>query len=181
MLEVHHRTYERLGDERDEDLEVLCTRCHEQHHIAALEEAGLGIYLKLARLALRRHPLGSIADLSERIKLACARAHIPYDGPTIHRALHLITGHRLVHPPKAGNLGMADTYMEKPLLASESHEILARLGVLDAVRMMPIVESPEEHEAKVRAQAEVFRRLYRPRRNLRDVLDAIFSGTWVGR
>jgi hypothetical protein len=181
MLEVHHKTYERLGDERDEDLEVLCARCHEQHHITALEESGLGIYLKLARLALRSDPWGSIADLSERTKLACARAHIPYDGPTVHRALHLITGHRLVQPPNAGSLDTADTCMEKPLLASESHEVLARLGLLDAVRTMPTVESPEEHEAKVRAQAEVFRRLYRPRRNIRDVLDAIFAGTWLGR
>jgi hypothetical protein len=27
-LEVHHLTYERLGHERDEDLEVLCQPCH---------------------------------------------------------------------------------------------------------------------------------------------------------
>jgi 5-methylcytosine-specific restriction endonuclease McrA len=27
-LEVHHTTYERLGAERHEDLEVLCKRCH---------------------------------------------------------------------------------------------------------------------------------------------------------
>ena len=28
-LEVHHLTYERLGRERLEDLEVLCTNCHD--------------------------------------------------------------------------------------------------------------------------------------------------------
>lgn len=27
-LQVHHRTYERLGHERDDDLEVLCVACH---------------------------------------------------------------------------------------------------------------------------------------------------------
>lgn len=27
-LEVHHKTYERLGNEKDEDLEVLCHECH---------------------------------------------------------------------------------------------------------------------------------------------------------
>ncbi len=27
-LEVHHRTYARVGRERPEDLEVLCRRCH---------------------------------------------------------------------------------------------------------------------------------------------------------
>lgn len=31
-LNVHHRTYERLGAERPEDLVVLCRRCHQRHH-----------------------------------------------------------------------------------------------------------------------------------------------------
>lgn len=31
-LEVHHRTYERVGRERDEDLAVLCGRCHGKFH-----------------------------------------------------------------------------------------------------------------------------------------------------
>src|SRR4051812_47555513 len=28
-LEVHHKTYERLGHERDEDLVALCWNCHD--------------------------------------------------------------------------------------------------------------------------------------------------------
>ena len=36
-LDVHHRTYERLGQELDEDLTVLCRACHsifhEQRHL----------------------------------------------------------------------------------------------------------------------------------------------------
>lgn len=31
-LEVHHRTYERLGRERQADLVVLCPGCHEKFH-----------------------------------------------------------------------------------------------------------------------------------------------------
>lgn len=31
-LNVHHRTYERLGDERPADLTVLCETCHEIFH-----------------------------------------------------------------------------------------------------------------------------------------------------
>jgi hypothetical protein len=31
-LQVHHKTYVRLGRERDEDLEVVCRSCHEQEH-----------------------------------------------------------------------------------------------------------------------------------------------------
>lgn len=31
-LEVHHRTYANLGNERPADLTVLCSRCHQWHH-----------------------------------------------------------------------------------------------------------------------------------------------------
>ena len=31
-LNVHHRTYERLGRERPEDLIVLCRHCHDLFH-----------------------------------------------------------------------------------------------------------------------------------------------------
>jgi 5-methylcytosine-specific restriction endonuclease McrA len=31
-LEVHHRSYARLGHERPEDLVVLCWWCHRRHH-----------------------------------------------------------------------------------------------------------------------------------------------------
>jgi 5-methylcytosine-specific restriction endonuclease McrA len=31
-LDVHHRTYDRLGKELDEDLTVLCRNCHSNFH-----------------------------------------------------------------------------------------------------------------------------------------------------
>lgn len=31
-LNAHHRTYERLGHERESDITVLCERCHEKFH-----------------------------------------------------------------------------------------------------------------------------------------------------
>lgn len=34
-LEVHHKTYARLGDERPNDLEVLCRYCHAERHALA--------------------------------------------------------------------------------------------------------------------------------------------------
>ncbi|RKY08529.1 MAG: hypothetical protein DRP56_04010 [Planctomycetota bacterium] len=36
-IEVHHKTYERLGDERLSDLEVLCARCHNDEHVELLK------------------------------------------------------------------------------------------------------------------------------------------------
>lgn len=32
LLQVHHRCYDRLGEELVEDLEVLCDKCHRQEH-----------------------------------------------------------------------------------------------------------------------------------------------------
>lgn len=32
QLDVHHRTYERRGCERREDVIVLCRECHSKHH-----------------------------------------------------------------------------------------------------------------------------------------------------
>lgn len=45
-LEVHHKTYERLGHERDEDLAALCWGCHDavtdrQWMLRDLQRAGL--------------------------------------------------------------------------------------------------------------------------------------------
>jgi 5-methylcytosine-specific restriction endonuclease McrA len=38
-LEVHHRSYARLGFERPEDLIVLCADCHRDHHRALVLRA----------------------------------------------------------------------------------------------------------------------------------------------
>ncbi len=32
VLDVHHRTYERLGDEAPQDIVALCRRCHQDEH-----------------------------------------------------------------------------------------------------------------------------------------------------
>ncbi len=31
-LQLHHRTYERVGRERPEDVELLCRWCHQREH-----------------------------------------------------------------------------------------------------------------------------------------------------
>jgi len=38
-LEVHHLTYDRLGQERDEDLQTLCVRCHNDVHSETRDKA----------------------------------------------------------------------------------------------------------------------------------------------
>ena len=38
QFNVHHRTYERLGCERHEDLELLCVTCHDKEHAKGGED-----------------------------------------------------------------------------------------------------------------------------------------------
>lgn len=40
-LHTHHRTYERLGLEFDDDLIVLCNKCHKKHHDIELHEESI--------------------------------------------------------------------------------------------------------------------------------------------
>jgi hypothetical protein len=44
-LQVHHKTYERLGREAPQDVFVLCDACHEAEHFTAC--AGCGIRLPI--------------------------------------------------------------------------------------------------------------------------------------
>ena len=38
-LHVHHLTYERIGEEIDSDLMVLCSRCHIEEHMQCNEKS----------------------------------------------------------------------------------------------------------------------------------------------
>lgn len=114
-LEVHHRTYDRLGREWDSDLEVVCGACHGRHHLEEFARGNDGrVYLKIVRLVHAAEPFASLADLSEDAKRLCATHRVPYDAGRIGRALELVlqadrtaqpaplrlTSGEVVHEPK---------------------------------------------------------------------------------
>ena len=47
-LQVHHRTYARVGNERLQDLILLCNRCHGKFHETLGHEAGPGQPLSIS-------------------------------------------------------------------------------------------------------------------------------------
>lgn len=185
-LQVHHKTYVRLGREWDQDVEALCANCHEDEHIEQLEQSPDRIYLKLASEALNKRAYASIGDLSEDVKLRCVALKIKYDAPKIHRALELITGTRIqrVEAPIR-----RDGTTPSPLTLSrqEAHEWLCRIGLRKGLgrlcKSMPTVnKSPTEqraHEERVQAQSKVeqkeqYQREHR-RESTREALERIFS------
>lgn len=91
-LEVHHRTYERLGREWDQDLEVVCTACHNEHHIREGEQSDLAIYLKVVRQVFREEPFLSVSDFNADVKARCAGLRIPDHPRLIEKAIGLIVG-----------------------------------------------------------------------------------------
>lgn len=129
-LQVHHRSYERVGQEHDGDLEVLCEDCHSQHHIADMHNADTGrVYLRLASEALRDDAWATLSDLADDVKRRCIALHIvPYDTAAIDRALALLSasGRVKTSPPSRAQV-IADMREGRPLTHAESREFLARL------------------------------------------------------
>ena len=181
-LQVHHKTYERLGGEQDRDLEVVCLNCHEAEHIDQMATSSNGVYLKLASEALREQPLASIADLSEAVKRRCVALRIRYEGEDIHRALQLLSGTRLRRVESRKQLDGAPLPADA-VSRAEAHELLMRLGLSSTVprlvKPMPAIEKTPleqaEHEARLRQQVQAERAQASRHRPLRERLEDIFA------
>ena len=46
ILHLHHRTYENLGCEKDEDLIVLCAKCHFSFHVNIKSPRWMPIFIE---------------------------------------------------------------------------------------------------------------------------------------
>ncbi len=138
-LQVHHKTYERLGKERDEDLDVLCENCHRGEHLENPDQTSLGVYLKLASEAVRANPFGSIADLSETVKQRCVDLKVPLLYERIQSAIGVVCGNRLKNSaPQTSQEAVASSSPDRPLSHPEARELLMRLNTagLDLSRLL---------------------------------------------
>lgn len=132
-LNVHHKTYERLGAERPSDLEVVCFVCHNEHHREeAAKSDSLGIYLKIVSSVLSEHQWATVADLSDAVKSLCATRKIPVDPPKIAKAISLVCATRLKDGDKpfksAVEVDYDDPIDDRPFTHAQAVEFLARLG-----------------------------------------------------
>ena len=171
VLHVHHLTYERLGAEWDQDLEVLCETCHQGEHFAEPDQTSLGVYLRLASAAVQAHPFGDIGDLSEAIKTQCVALKIPVNVTRIADALS-VCGLRLkTRPPVRDVRDYGRLVPVRPLTDQESRELVSRLSMLacgtpdgfakGAIRAMPGLEKTaaeqRAHEENLAEQVAKFK------------------------
>lgn len=129
-LNVHHRTYARLGAELMTDLEVLCFTCHNGHHKVEAETNELGIYLKVVSAVLEQNPFARIPDLSEDVKVLCAERGIPNKPHLIHKAISMACATRLKDGKRPYTSVVETTpHHDEPATHAQAVELLTRLGV----------------------------------------------------
>lgn len=167
---VHHLTYERLGKEWDQDLEVLCESCHKGEHLESPDQTGLGVFIKIASDVISADPFADIADLSEIIKRQCVSLRIPFTAERIHSAL-AVCGLRLRQRPTLVRTDADDPRFARGLTHQESVELLSRLGFAAGetpqsfgrimIQAMPATEKTGEeqqaHERRIEEQIAKFK------------------------
>lgn len=137
-LQVHHRSYARLGSERDEDLEALCRDCHEGHHYSYSQQTNIGVYIKLVEDTIATERYETLGDLTEAVNIRCAKLKIPYNNHQIQTAMSLIGPKRI---PLLGRQ-VAPVALWKPretpaIGKDEAREICRRLGLIVALPSIP--------------------------------------------
>jgi len=60
---IHHRTYDRLGDERDDDLVAVCHDCHRDIHLHYVEHADKGLPWATDHLLRQRRALWNLPPI----------------------------------------------------------------------------------------------------------------------
>lgn len=131
-LEVHHRNYEHLGEERDEDLRVLCPSHHQGEHARA--NRFVRLHWRVIRDVINAGPFGCFADFVDSVKTRLATLQIPYDvslNDILGMALRDVPLDVPTHPTRV-------TVREDPAHISEQEARDLFEGMLPAViRTMP--------------------------------------------
>lgn len=138
-LQVHHLTYERIGAELPEDLQVLCRSCHEGEHLMQDQREHAGIYVRVVSAALQEARFTTMADLLDTVKTACSRMKIRYNADQIWLAVRDLDAKRqgILDAPAKPVLMMDAPRDERPFGRAEAADILRRLNVKVGAREMP--------------------------------------------
>jgi hypothetical protein len=127
-LQVHHLSYDRLGAERDSDLEVLCDPCHEKHHFDESRRHDVRLYLKLARETERMDHPTTFADFKERLRERCNALKVPIDH-RIDDAINVVMTGRASLVSETRRQEVAATPVLPPIDKDEAIALLRRLKI----------------------------------------------------
>jgi hypothetical protein len=136
-LQVHHRRYDHLGEERDGDLCVLCAA----HHLGVHQKADrfVRLHWRVIRDVIHSGAFESYSDFAEAVKLRFHALHIWIDDPfSLNESLAIALRHVALdipsHPIRV-DVSTSPAHISE----QEARDILAGLGLADVVRPMPRV------------------------------------------
>lgn len=154
-LEVHHTSYDRLGAERDEDLEVVCRGCHLGHHVDEAQE-WIGIYKRVISAAITESTTGDLADILEAAKRRCAAAEIPVHAERFHAAAARLIP-RMPFQPAAHRAELyAESQPHQPLTRAEAAGALAHYGLAWLMKHVPEVKPLTLRQAERQKAAKIY-------------------------
>lgn len=155
-LQVHHTSYERLGQEADEDLQVLCRGCHLGHHVAEIT-TNRSVYLAIISDALKAERYTHLADLVEDVKVRCAKLRIPYSDGQVQAAIARLDDERLrLEVPQKYTELLDDGRGGEPLTPAEAAGWMVKLGAI--AKTIPNVPSLTPHQAAAHRASEIVAR-----------------------
>lgn len=139
QLQVHHKTYDRLGAELPEDLEVLCRGCHEGHHYEETQEF-IDIYTRILSEVEAESRFTDTASIIEEAKQRTAQRNIPYDADRFNAAIaRVIQRFRFVPPTQDAALYEVAEDNE-PISRAEARGILSQWGAAHLMKHIPEVK-----------------------------------------
>lgn len=142
-LQVHHRTYDRVGRELDTDLQVLCGPCHEGVHPEEQAFRYARRYLAIARDVLATRAVDTFVDFTDAVKVRCARNHLPYNTEKIARAVEIVFGEHVGATRPEGVLAFIDRVQDRPPSAEEARHILRTLGLYGQPQLIKTIAKVE--------------------------------------
>ena len=150
-LEVHHRSYERLGEERDEDLQVLCPGHHLGRH--AQLETLRRLHWRVIRDVVNSGPFVDFADFVDEAKFRFRRLHIHIDPHDLNELLSVALRDVPIEIPSRHPQPRADA---APRISErEAIALLEELNLTGWILQMPTAWAPppddDLEEARQRA------------------------------
>lgn len=141
IADVHHVHYDRKGEERDRDLEVLCRDCHGKLHFDESRRQHIGQYEMLAREALRLDHPTSLAEFQDAFRTRLEYFHLPIDH-RFHDAITIVWKKEAVSLANAAQREhLAAVQAVVPELPPPTHQeavdLLRRVGLKVPVKSFP--------------------------------------------
>jgi len=156
--DVHHVHYDRLGEERDSDLEVVCRDCHGKAHFDQSRQQNIGVYEKLARETLRLDKPTTATDFKDAFRRRLDQIHLPIDH-RVDDAVSIVWKHEAVSLASEERRARVAHVLAKagelpPISVPEGMALLRRMGYSRVpVRGMPTMFGPGTGVAFIRARA----------------------------